>query len=738
MDAPTELPRPGRARVSLALAGVVTVVLFVGFLLVDAYTARVRQRDLALRTQAGQAREIAGRLSYFLSERRYDLHTLAASREVSNYFENFALGMTPEYGLQLSVQDIEDSFGRLRADKRIEDRPIYARIALFDPAGAEVAASGFRPDRMPELPARIQAACAACETTMVLVEYGTGGREEAWIIAPCTRRGGRRGTVAAALGPGTLGRLLAEAGAPDQGLVALVCDSTVLACTDTRPLAMSQVDLAARARLAPDRVGRLRPIGPRVGPLLGVRSPVGASPFSIVQVFRLGDVVHGAPPWEVLLGMAAIFVGMLIGVTLLIRGRTRSLVLAARLEEQARRQVTIERKNEEMGREISARTEAEAELRRSEQRFRELARAIPQGVFEADLDGRLIYANACARSMFGFGEEDSTEDLHLLDMIDPGQRERAGTRIRQLGLGLVGRKGPRQYTAHRRDGTPFPALIYATQLPGDRATGGLLGLVVDISDRVTAEEELRRAKEAAETANRAKSEFLANMSHEIRTPLNAVIGLTELVLSGELDPEDREHLALVLGSGESLLRLVNDLLDFSKIEAGRLELDCAAFDPRRLLEETLLPFQVSARTRPLQIRAETAADVPDAVHGDEARLRQVLVNLVGNAVKFTPEGEVVVRLDLESDDTDAVVLAFSVRDTGIGIPADKLQAIFDPFEQADNSTTRRYGGTGLGLAIARRLVELMGGALTVESEPERGSTFRFHVCLDRRDGLRAA
>ncbi len=388
--------------------------------------------------------------------------------------------------------------------------------------------------------------------------------------------------------------------------------------------------------------------------------------------------------------------------------------------------------------ELTAQMTADPELRRSERRFRELAAALPQGIFESDSTGMLVYANACARQMFGLGPEELDGKFHMLDMIVPAERERAAPRIEQLRTGFVDPTTPRQYLALRPDGTVFPVLIYATPVTRDDSTTGLLGTIVDISERVATEEAVRQAKEAAEAANRAKSEFLANISHEIRTPLNAVLGLTELVLSADLRSEEREHLTLALQSGEVLLRLINDLLDFSKIEAGRLELDCGIFDPHRLLAETIPPFRMMVKDRPLQIRLQVGEAVPHAVHGDAARLRQVLVNLIGNSIKFTSEGEISVQVGVAEENADHVILAFSVRDTGIGIPADKLERIFHPFEQADNSTTRRYGGTGLGLAIARRLVGLMGGELEVESEPGRGSTFRFRVRLSRREALRAA
>ncbi len=397
--------------------------------------------------------------------------------------------------------------------------------------------------------------------------------------------------------------------------------------------------------------------------------------------------------------------------------------------------------------------QAEQELAEERHLFRTLMANIPDKIYFKDLQSRFIRINAAQHFHLGdpalaIGKTDYdffTEE-HAREAYEDEQE------VIRTGRPLVGKEEKETWPDGRE------TWVSTTKMPLRDASGrivGTFGISRDITERKRAEEQVHRAMQAAEAANRAKSEFLANVSHEIRTPMNGILGMTELALDTELTPEQREYLEMVKVSADALLNIINDILDFSKIEAGKLELDVLDFDLREVLGDTLKALGLRAHKKGLELACRVRPDVPATVSGDPGRLRQVLTNLVGNAIKFTERGEVVIEVEMTEGkgpgtgrgtgsgtgksppvpdpvplpvpDAAGVLLHFSVTDTGIGIPEEKQRSVFAPFVQGDSSTTRKYGGTGLGLSISHRLVELMGGRMWVESRLGAGSTFHFTV-----------
>jgi PAS domain S-box-containing protein len=378
-------------------------------------------------------------------------------------------------------------------------------------------------------------------------------------------------------------------------------------------------------------------------------------------------------------------------------------------------------------RDITARKHAEASLRTSEEQFRQLADNIREVFFVVTPEPiRVAYLSPAYEEIWGRPRQQVYDrPAAWIESVHPDERRGVGSYFARLMQGV---QSEISYRIERPDGSL--RWIHARGFPVNDVKGKLVrvvGIAEDVTERKRAEAEWVDAREAAESANRAKSEFLANMSHEIRTPMNGIIGMTDLVLDTELNPEQVEYLQMVKTSADALLIVLNDILDFSKIEAGKLELDYLSFDLRKSLGEVFKTLAIKARQKGLEFIFDVAPAVPTIVVGDPARLRQVFLNLVGNALKFTERGEIEVRVQTETQSAEGTMLRFSVRDSGIGIPGDKQHKIFSAFSQADSSTTRKYGGTGLGLTIAGQLVGLMGGKLWVESQAGSGSTFYFTV-----------
>ncbi len=368
----------------------------------------------------------------------------------------------------------------------------------------------------------------------------------------------------------------------------------------------------------------------------------------------------------------------------------------------------------------------------SERQYRNVVNSLSEVVFRADVDGRWSFLNPAWSAITGF-EVDASLGRRFTEFIDPRAIDAANAAYRGL---LTGDGEPQRFlmrfTTH--DGRVRHIETHARPEFDDAGVcTGVTGSLTDVTEQKKVEQAMQAAKEAAESASRSKSEFLANMSHEIRTPMNGIMGMTDLVLESALAPGQRHYLEIVKSSADALLAIINDILDFSRIEAGMMTIESVPFKLSRVVRDSVQSQLARARVADIELAVDIDPDLPDYLLGDPGRLRQILINLAGNAVKFTRAGEVLVsvrRLAPAADDgreeavaDEPVRFAITVRDTGIGIAADQQAAVFDPFRQADGSTTRRFGGTGLGLSITRRLVGLMGGSITLESEVGRGSSF---------------
>jgi two-component system, sensor histidine kinase and response regulator len=370
-------------------------------------------------------------------------------------------------------------------------------------------------------------------------------------------------------------------------------------------------------------------------------------------------------------------------------------------------------------------TPGESEL----QMLRAIVDSLPDIIYCKDTQSRYLLANPAQRKHISGDPEKNVIGLSDFDFF-PEENARAFFKDEQeiirTGVPLVSQ------AERMRDFAGNDVWLLTTKVPfrqKDGTVAGIIGIGRNVTAQKQIEAELIQSRAQAEAANRAKSEFLANMSHEIRTPLNGVIGMTDLALDTELTAEQREYLETVKLSGGALLTVINDILDFSKIEAGKIDIETIGFDLRECVETTLKTLALRADEKGLELLCDIADDVPETVQGDSVRLGQMILNLVGNAIKFTSAGQVAVKVEVDSRNNLDTLLHFIVADTGIGIPKEKQQAIFESFTQADASTTREFGGTGLGLTITSRLAAMMGGRIWVESEPGKGSEFHFTVSI---------
>jgi len=447
--------------------------------------------------------------------------------------------------------------------------------------------------------------------------------------------------------------------------------------------------------------------------IVAFRARVRTARFYLLAwaVFFAGIAIKALEAYSVLptsfLTAYASQIGVLIMITLL------SLALGDRINLERKEKI------EARGDALKAREDAIDSLAR----YQRIVETVPEGIFETDIEGSVISANPALATMLGYADLDemrgAIRDLRRDHIRDPAAADTMIARLR-----AEGQLNGYEVQMVRRDGSVFWAALSIQRRIDESGKARAQGIVQDISERLE-KEQLTRARAAAEAATAAKSDFLAKMSHELRTPMNAIVGFSELALRSDSDARRLEHLGHIRSASRSLLHTINDILDLSKIESGKLALEHRAFDLQSVLDQVTAVLAQPAADKGLRLTVARAAQTPLALVGDPLRLEQVLLNLVGNAVKFTERGEIEVSVDLASATDRRAHLRFVVRDTGIGLTPEEQARLFTPFGQADPFSTRRQGGAGLGLAISRQLVEKMGGGITVESQPGVGSVFLF-------------
>jgi PAS domain S-box-containing protein len=685
----------------------VILIGIVFFLLYPNYLFQVELQRSALGNLKHNLEKQAFAVSYFFKEREYDLASLHIS--------------------DTSTGALSDRLKKLKTIKSIGGNPIYKRIVFAGTDGRPLADS--------------DAGTASSTGGRSFGRFLSPGQTAPEIIAkdnlilisvPFYKNEAYAGQVIAWISPVVIYYHFLKTRVSKNRFVGLISGKTNLYGPEEMPSALLFSGLNWLRKVRPEKPLFFQTEG-KDGTdhsMVAIRVPLANTPFSIIAVVPTTEIYGKLSPLFMALTIGAILLIVAVGTALYFRNTVQKMLLRTHLDETARREREVDKKNIELVKEIADRKKAERAHRESEARIKVILNTSQVGILAIDTEQLLIVeANPKAIALIGLPKDRVIGQAHH-HFICPAQDgqcpvDDAAQTIDNAEQVLV-----------RPDGTEIPILKSAAPV----AINGrpcIIESFIDISNLKETEAELEatidranRLTEEAQSANRAKSEFVAMMSHEIRTPMNAIIGMTELCIDTALNEEQRGFLLTVASNAEALLLLINDILDFSKMESGLMELERVPFDLSELVEAVAETMGIQARGKEIELRCRIDPAISGRVTGDPGRLRQVMVNLVGNAIKFTDHGDVSILTQATvSESEKETTIHFAVSDTGIGIHPGQQERIFERFSQADTSTTRKYGGTGLGLSISKSLVAMMGGALKLDSEPGRGSTFYFDLTL---------
>jgi two-component system, sensor histidine kinase and response regulator len=689
--------------------------VYMMYLVYSQYQVReqLQRSSLERHLQENEKRALA--VGYFISERQYDLSTLLESRELSLYYENQALGMSLEYGLGASMNAVRELLNDFRGKRLMDGKPLFSRLAYQEASGKTLFESSDR-EIVGEYRERLPQRRFQGETRADFFHQKIGKDEYIVISFPFRFKGRYTGQLSGWIPVELICRHFVETakGEKSQLILMVFQDRYLFGNHDVRDI-IPPASLPDLSRMKPGALQTITlPSGKGVSESVhAFLTPVAGTPIALASFYRSGPEGSGAPPRGLMYILGGIGLALLVGGIAFYRLSMRSVALEVRLEETQLREVIVEESNNNLRKLLIA-------LEQS-----------PNSVIITDVSGTIEYVNPHFCRVTGY---DAEEVLGK----SPGILKSGETppeKYRDMWeTVLSGRCWSGEFRNRKKSGELYwEQSNIAPVMDEQGVITSLIAIKEDITERKRAELEQREAKVAAEAASRAKSAFLANMSHEIRTPMNGIVGMTDLCLSTDLDGQQRLYLTAVRESAENLMTIINDILDFSKIEAGKIEIEEVPFLLRTMVGQALRTLAPRAAERGLEVIFSPSPGTPDLLLGDPGRLKQVIINLVGNAVKFSENGQVLVEVSVAEEDDNGYLLSFSVRDSGIGIMRERLESIFEAFEQGDLSTTKVYGGTGLGLTISRKLVELMGGTIMVNSEEGKGSTFTFTARFRRNN-----